>query len=207
MLLRAICSSSLAAALPSVCVPGLQLLLRAPAIRTRVLHTQAVPNEPTHFSVLLDPVDGSTHDAESELQPSQVRKELLRWVLQASTSRARYRTQHCFPSRTHGSCLHDLGPIAQPSRQADQDHSTSSSLPSQPCVSHPPAYAGQTRALSLCVFTINGWFVAQSCRYSTHFPEALYGHLAGLVASRPFPTAVDMSCAQLGPAGSELGRR
>lgn len=46
-----------------------------------------------------------------------------------------------------------------------------------------------------------------SCRYSTSFPADLYGHLAGLVASRPFPTAVDMSCAALGPAGTELGRR
>jgi hypothetical protein len=44
-------------------------------------------------------------------------------------------------------------------------------------------------------------------RYSTHFPDALYGHLAALVANRPFPVAVDMSCAQQGPAGSELGRR
>jgi hypothetical protein len=58
----------------------------------------------------------------------------------------------------------------------------------------------QHHPVCMCAF-------AGVCRYSTHFPEALYGHLAGLVASRPFPTAVDMSCAMLGPAGNELGRR
>eukprot|EP00775_Hariotina_reticulata_P009209 gene9209-9376_t len=46
--------------------------------------------------------------------------------------------------------------------------------------------------------------VARPSRYRTEFPDTLFGHLAGLLQSRPFPMAVDMSCALPGAAGAEL---
>ncbi|WIA23201.1 hypothetical protein OEZ86_010091 [Tetradesmus obliquus] len=46
----------------------------------------------------------------------------------------------------------------------------------------------------------------QLLRYRTAFPDSMWGHLAGLLQARPFPTAVDMSCAMPGAAGAELAQ-
>lgn len=81
MLVKAFCSSSVAAVLPSVCVSGLHQLWRAPAVRARQFHAYPAPIDSVPVSVLLEPVDGSTHSLAAEQQHSEVSKELLRYVL------------------------------------------------------------------------------------------------------------------------------
>lgn len=78
MLLRVICSSPLAAALPAVCVPGLSRLLRAPALSPRNYHVYPAVNDPSPINVLLDPLEGSDQHVATDFQHNKVSRELLR---------------------------------------------------------------------------------------------------------------------------------
>ena len=82
MIIIAIGCSSLAALLPTFCVPGVHLLRAHQLSRTASYHTQAVPNVPSPISVLLDPLDGHTHleAAPHSCSTDNISKELLRWA-------------------------------------------------------------------------------------------------------------------------------